>query len=398
MNAKKCAFGQVAPRSLPSWAVCLVAGLAAVLSAGPALADEPNVTIERILKVWEEREAATKSILAKWTEQRHYEIGSRCGKETRGSDDEGRPFPSRPIDVSLESLLRVDGERYRYEFQGENWVDRVEAVAPEHVLELFDGTRYLRFLGVDFHDKNVGHDNGWITMRTRSGTREWPVLAPIMANYRALAPGFGHFRRDEWSATSLSDGGTVDGMKCMALSFSHVLDPARTKRCWVAPSLGCRIVRLELGQRMHVEVHYETDRSGETIPKSWRYVLLQADGVAVRWSFAVAMREFAVNAPATAGDFSFEFPVGTEVVDLTKGPKPEVYVVREGRPNRVVTREERMTPQRFEDVLATESGDLARRRNALSYPVTAAVLGVLAIVTVVLALRLRRQRLNRRGS
>jgi hypothetical protein len=151
-------------------------------------------------------------------------------------------------------------------------------------------------------------------------------------------------------------------------------------------------VRLEIGDSIHVDVQYRKDTNHGFVPASWQSVLLKSGTNEVLWAIRISVREFSLNEPSSANDFVFDFPTGTEVTDTSQSGPPFVYAIKEGGETRTVTRDERMVRQRWSDVMATEEGDLAVRRNTSNYYLTWGALAVLAVVTVLLALRLRRSR------
>ena len=107
-----------------------------LVGSSATLADDPS-----LLTAWKRRAEQVKTLEVHWTRKRHLEPGSEAGKNLRTQAADGTLYPPRPLDLETKLGFWLSGDRWRLEWQGEEWFHEAERAITQHRIKVFDGQK-----------------------------------------------------------------------------------------------------------------------------------------------------------------------------------------------------------------------------------------------------------------
>ncbi len=267
--------------------------VAFALSRIAPLAAQEVKTLEDVLRVWREREQATRSL--------EFDIAS---------DFLTGIGPSKPTKEKERRVLVIDGSKMRHQRIATVWNDAVDAGVPEVTTSVFDGSMKKSLYHPDRSDHLV-FPLGWIYKSKEHSDINSIYLSPILKHYRPLALGI--IKIDGLRLASTDE--TVDGIPCVLIEEA-LPESARIAKYWVAPGQDMAIVRFTRQFRgkdeLHLEASFKKNPVHGWMPHRWiaaRY----GTGRKVIDSTTEVVTTSAINTKVSAELFDLTFPPGTVV-------------------------------------------------------------------------------------
>lgn len=346
---------------------------------------QSRLTAQQILRVWKQRQDRVKTLKFQWV-QTERQTGLVMGD------------PSHPEGVAHEVAMEVsiDGGMVRHSARGPKFSPDHNAFFPTWSLNVYDGDINKQFYGyADANDARL-YPLGFVTEKSignlQSGT---PSLRPIVMNYRNLHPAFMKMHGwidDPADYVLSSKTGFVDGHECVVLERSN-----RSKRppssYWVDPARDCIVLRRVFGESskpsMQLDVTYARDPAYGWVPSAWKFVAMDAPTGKLLFETVAKVLRYEFNEPIPRSEFRFDFPVGTRVNDQNAR---QSYIVREGGEKRVITRGELRARAKYEEIVATPSGQALSQRRERSRAVWYWAFAIVALGLLLISLRRWRKR------
>jgi hypothetical protein len=278
--------------------------------------EEQEVSVERIRRIWENREART--VVLEWVDR------VKVPKEhilllQKLEPARAKHFLVADVEYDEFTRLSLDGPRWKIAGQGKVRDSKGEMV-PEDRTVVCDGSTV----------KSLSEKTGVVGPGNATKVPGAINLLTPFFVFRALT-----FRLIDLENYKLSDQKSdINGTLCYALekekenSFEkHVL--------WVAPSLGFALVRYSVLHRGAIvsktDFEYKNDKRFGHVPARWN-IVDAGDGA----SFCAEVRKCEIGVTFSDDEFQLAFPRGTHVTDLTQKTatkKVVRYVVGEqGKP------------------------------------------------------------------
>ena len=329
----------------------VLAGLAAALPAGPAVAGrQPDPVLGEVRAAWEKRQAATKTVRVAWEQTNFYPRGSVTAMAPVIKGEGGKPVPYEDATHRETASLLLDGPHVRFKDERMAW-DEPSRQFQKTVSDLAytngTNTRLSHPGALPYPSATVNKTPGAVGYDLTS----WPPRAA----FRGLDPGM--MNRLDFGIYTTARHATLEGRQLVELVRPR--DESRGEvRLWVDPARDFAAHRYEEYDRggkvqRRITVTHRRHESGVWIPQGW--TVLVYDEAKLLRSTTAAVTALDVGPPTTADDFRIELPVGTKVVDTT-GEGPKEYVVRADRSPREILPGEGRAPH--EDQMTMEPGDL----------------------------------------
>jgi hypothetical protein len=355
---------------------CLV-----LLRSSIAVADDPQA-----LAAWKERGKQVKTLEAHWIRKRHMEPGSQPGKDLRTQRDDGTLIPSQAIDVEAKCSFWLADDRWRFEWQGEDWAHQVENVLKQHHVTTFDGKEARLFFGRENTNVDIIHSTGFVMSDTsRNDLAATPSIAVLLALYRPFTEPYGHFVPSEWSLIREATGTRrrFGNAECESVVFQKNGFPGRHKSVLVSADGNGAIHRMEFRKRLVFEVSYDAIGQSHKL-RGWKTTKLSSQG-AIQTLDEAIVTSIAENIPIAPSLFTCDFPDGTEVSDTAGGrDKRRVYIVRDGK-ERPVSMLEQRSGVPFSVLHVTQTDEFASRAPADHRPWLYIAYGIAGVTIVVLS-------------
>jgi hypothetical protein len=281
-----------------------VQGLLLVIVATAASAEE-RAPLEEVLKVWREREEATRSF--RFVISEDYVIGHGTAGPVEGPEPSGPPEDAK---AKRRTTLTVDGDLMRIERLGQSWIASALALTPSTYISTFDGTLNKSF----YQDVNA---RGFVSRRDKHGDAGNVYLSPVLRHFRPLSPVFGVFKLDRLKVVSTD--AVLNDTRCIVLEEPQP-DGLRVRKYWVAPEQAMAIIRYEGTFKGHPEVQadvtFKHDDKHGWVPHRWHAARF-AEHERILSSGESVVADFDLNPKVPAQSFELDFPPGTTVSDAT---------------------------------------------------------------------------------
>ncbi|MGD9856808.1 MAG: hypothetical protein AB7U20_17815 [Planctomycetaceae bacterium] len=332
---------------LSAMTICMLA--VCVLPATAAAADAVP-TMDEIIAAARQRQEAVSSGRFEWTAERW--INKSARNIGRGRMTAAPMNPSEDFEATAERTLLFSGKYLRYESFGPDWNDARDADMPYRVIMTWDGQESRTFRDPEgFWHGMVESDGRFKGLRT---------FDPVAWTYRFFDPNWTYFDVREFSVrTSLEE---VGGEPCVVLERSQqtraMPQAPLVYRLWLSCGRQFIVRQYERlrGPTVHerVQIEYEDSAHGHAVPVSWTKI----EGEDVNRELVSKVTkcdvvDYELNVPIASDSFDLEFPANTWVQE--EGVE-DPYIVREDGSHRVVTQAELRRGAKYEDVLATPSG------------------------------------------
>ncbi len=365
--------------------------IAAILSGGActlledADAQPDNITWEKVLRVWKERQNDVRSLKFSWTERITRPKGSILSPLMRERNPKGATVP--PDDFTYETLVTmlVDGDKMRYSFEGQDWVPEKERFVKQEYISSFDGaqSRALWPPGV------AAWAQGTILPEKHSTDANNLHVRPVLMTYRALHANMGILDAKTLYKVS-AQGQMMRGVRCALVEGVQQDASGALTRMWVDPERGFCIVRYIVGlpekPEIQIDVEYTQDAERRPVPKRWDFVWMNLNG-GIKLSSTADVTDYALNTSFQHDEFHLDFPSGTRVIDRSVKPTRNYIVRTDGE--RVILPEEMAATH--EQLVNSEPGKAFEHKRS-GFWVSAVALAVLLIVISVVFVAVRRRR------
>jgi hypothetical protein len=325
------------------WVVALTGSFLAVLVNPFRAHGQTGITIEKIAKIWRDRQERLKSVQLTWTERETVPKGAVSSflLSALGADDATRRMKDMgiepgevipPIDTTFDVAvsLSLDGEKVRHVRDDQQWSAKAKSFVAQPETTVFDGATGKTFRPVAA--TWMSWPSGIVKARNPIGSSLY--LSPVMMSFRPFHTEMRLF--DVESLVLTGRRAMVDGNWCLeALQRMQTYE----QRVWLDPSRDFVMVRFLSTQKERltrkIDVRYRQHSPSLWLPDSWEIVMFHPDGKLER-SMRGTLASCEINLPLEAQEFEIEFPAGTRVVDLSD-PKHETdYIVREGGAKRMI--------------------------------------------------------------
>ena len=283
----------------------------------------------------------------------------------------------------IKHTLQIDWDRMKYENFGPHWLPSEERFVSRSYVSAYEGGESNKaFFG---KSEETIHPIGFISTGKRSQDWDNDHLAPLLMTYRPFHPLIGRFKPAEWKLGSET---VMSGEnRCRVLERT---DGEMIYRCWVDPQrefLISRFLQYLSGSLIfQIDICYQEDRDALWFPCTWTSMVMNHKTTSVRQSTSAKVTEHKVNLSLPIASFAFDFPPGTEVVDMTNRENREHFIVRTDGSRRRITDEEQGRNASYSDLLSSDEG-AARLPEATSGVLLRWTLGGLMICLVLIVVR-----------
>jgi hypothetical protein len=321
-----------------------------------ACADTPSV--EEIVSAWKSRTQQIESASIDWTEESEILPGSQVGRNQREQDDDFRPFPAEPKRVTIKNRLRIKGNRWSWNAEGDLWSPELEAFATTRQTWAFNGTSILHL--IDYLvpvDLSRAHDIGFIHQyRGKLTVAMFPQVTPLTNWLNPLQTGHGHFDEQDWLPTSVVPRQDEGGTELYELVFRHRQGVVPDRSVLVKGSPGYPAVLYSPATRLRISTEYGFDEEWGSIPKSWSYIRLLPDKVTLGDSTTAEVTKLEINQPVEDHEFDFAIPIDALVSDFRDKEKPVMYIIKSNGGKRVITHEELQRGATYQQLIKSQVG------------------------------------------
>lgn len=266
--------------------------------------------IDRIQRVWQQRQDASRSVKATWESNKVVSVSGL----SKSDPNLARLVEIPPSQVTF--IMQDDQSRQESTiFQVDP--NDVSLSGPTQRLATFNGSEDMRLT-----DKagSLKHNSGRIKDMGSPVAFQDVHLAPLLLYYRPLFPGLLGIRGMSWT---LDGEQQIDGTKCLVMSRTAEGRPV-SDRIYVssdAAFLPLRYIQYVDGTRyIQADMQYSTQAGRDPDLSGWNVSLFStADGSVVESSKAKDVSVTASNAPLDESLFRIDFPPNTQILDATSG-------------------------------------------------------------------------------
>jgi hypothetical protein len=279
-----------------------------------------------------------------------------------------------------ECILIVDGERVRFEEDGETPYARPNVLVPRKRIGIFDGK-----VGIEYVPFGEGdYPYGAIDAADISHGLEYMGSLPLVMLYRGVS-------RDwitRFGDSSDIESGSIEGNECLVLTSRPLAQGRVASSVWLDVQRDYIPVRTTStrGEKLvsQIDVWYRRDSQIGWAPSKWKRQHWRSDALWMSIDAAVSKAE--INGQVDPSVFQFQFPSGAYVHDRqTK----DDFIQRSNEERRRVTREEWNAGATYADLLETDYPWVPGKRTQ-SFPVfTVVAISSISILLVYLVIRLR---------
>lgn len=323
------------------------------------------ISEEDLSRAWHARTDRINTVRMSWSETRwirrgSIDIGQFAGAAMNNVSAE--QSPSTDVTLSYACRLDIDGDKFRFEYDGPEWDVNSRAFVNCRHVGVWDGKTGKCFQGTERLPTGSVGDYCEDLMR--------PHLVPMRIAFRMMNPLWYNLDFNQYDFSDRSE--SFEGSECLILQTpnSHVqqklaqgrhawrmrylIDPARDNSVLAVSRSKDGMARAAEDYR----ISYRRDASGIWYPSHWTITLDSHDPPNTIVEGNVT--ECVLNKESRPALYEYEFPSGAMVRDdRTK----ELYIARGGGTKRLVTEAERLRNTSYEELLATESGEAVTRRS-----------------------------------
>jgi len=275
------------------------------------------------MKVWKGREEQIKTARIRWTWN---ETVTRTMMESLHREGDRKPS----VDLLRPGIctVKLDGQKMRYEYEGQTWSRTEGEMRPRAFIATFNGTSYA-YSSL----KNAVTDHPEVTITGERATREiqYVSLAPLWSSLR-----FSLLEKSAFSIMSFIPANrttTIQGRECQEFvsppqangvqehMFIDVGRENQMVRRTTQLSDGVAILSIDIAYQPHSLIGW--------VPKSWEYVSRNVKGVTLT-SGRCQVEELVINPDVQPEVFEPVLPPGARVVDVTSGREMHYGILPDG--------------------------------------------------------------------
>jgi hypothetical protein len=298
----------------------------------------PPVTADDVLKVWEAREAKVKTARFAWDKREV--VPKDSGRDLAGDriKDDTRPNPPNDLPLDGKCRLTIAAGRFRYEYDGREWIPEQYEVRPKVSVSTFDDRTYKR---VRLAGDVAGYPSAGINPTAERSEFNDLSIHPLWRAVRGAQAVAKKFPLLLYEPTGRRV--VVNGRPC--LEFARESHRTDTKhRLYLDPERDFQVVREITTAKevvtLKLDVVYAANPELGWLPSAWEYVARGRSGQPLV-SVACKLTSAEINPTVRDSEFDVQLPPGTRVSDVTSGKEVQ-YVIREdGDKGREVVRDGR---------------------------------------------------------
>jgi len=393
---------------------CLFGSLLLFVWLGYAGAEQPKATepnstsaldtaptLDTVLVAWKSREQTVRSARFEWSATDTYVVSEASLDPKTSPEGLESPENQKVFSANILRSMVFDGQQLRYSLSGKRFASaanhRLAWVDQKYTLVLGDKAATNHFLNDRRMDPRDSPSTGTIYSEERGRdliSRNYSV-DPIVMHYRCLDQKLSNI---EGQLSLMSKAGVVEGRPCWIVKE----DGGRPTEYWVDPLKDYAIVRVREFSRfvpdrcvVDTEVSYKSDVTAGSVPARWKGTIIDLESGNVRQSGECIVTSYQLNPSIDPGEFNYQYPPGTRVVDRRQSANDE-YLVRSDGTKRIITSEE--SEAAYQDLLRTETGKAAPEPNdrIQTQPSNWFLpVGLLALLVVLILLNVARHRYAR---
>ena len=147
-----------------------------------------DVSLEAVIKAWQERQDRVRSGVFSWTETRTVTKGAMSAMMTRRGNPKGKTIPPEDLSFDIPAKLSMDGEKLRHDYEGDRqWSEEKDDLVPISYSSAYDGStgKFLYPRGTEIGD----WPEGVIRAEKYLPDAKDAESAPILMSFRGLVPG-----------------------------------------------------------------------------------------------------------------------------------------------------------------------------------------------------------------
>ncbi len=341
----------------------------AVVVGAPSRDHDLKATLDAVTAAWRAREARIQCAEYAWQEV-VVTVAPIMFDAAASSPASAEEKPRR---VEKRCELLIKGEKFFYSTFGPG-----VGTTPEGKPETFEVRSTDAFDGAltRSHNEFIGRTGRFpLQGRIAAGRPEWLLssvhLDPLLLHYQPFQ------QKPNWLSSFASvKRGVIEEKPCLVLESRAEASNQRVDTIWVDPDQGYAIRRMskrgDFGE-MRVDLWHTLDAVKGPVLMRWKEVTTLPGGE-FRSSKEAIVQTAKVNHNLADSRFTFEFPVGTRVIDTSGGAKAETkYIVRADGSKRMILPGEGARAKSAEELMSTESGELLEDRPGHSRWLAAAV-------------------------
>jgi len=324
---------------------------------GNAHAQHVTVSKKDIETAWKKRESLIRSVEYSWEETELIRAHSVRQILTNAR----KRIPENDLELTRQRSIELSGKMSRHTSAGDSFNPQDGTSRKKKYVSVCDG-----LVAKNFHDSAGTAElpmAGFIYKEARSFDITIYPLLPVVMFARPLQRSLGGIDLDEYVISHKR--GYCDGRECIILE-SQIPSPENGKYVyWIDAEQNYIIRRFEEKYGASdgpafssIEIEFDVHADFGWVPTRWKVSYADASN---RFSMRVTQSKF--NNELEVDRFRFQFPNGTEVVDLRTGERFIAGARSDER--RIITNAELQRGATHQELMKTRSGE-ARGRNAES--------------------------------
>lgn len=336
------------------------------------VAAQASVSMEQIVKAWQQRQDRVRSARFSWLDRQTYTRGvhSEMGKKP-GSQE--REIPARDTTINIPHSMSFQGESLRYVYDGPDWSEAKGEYVPGRAISTFNGKVCKAILPKG--TPNTYYPTGSIKVEPKHIDAQVPSLRPLLTAYRGLVPNLRTYDLEDMRIGQMT---LIDGKSC--LEIADIRRGGRmVRRLWLDTTRDFLLVRAihttldKVTQR--TDIRYREHPEAGWVPTGWDIVNFNVEG-SVQHSFQASVTAVEVNPTIDPEEFDIVFPPGSVVTD--ERAKVD-YLVRPDGSRRIIGRTEGRAT--YEQLMADIDGGETLREGGEGWLRAKLVLGGVVALT-----------------